>query len=563
MFLAHPKNFIVFKNYLLLPFVFAGSLAQAQKLKKEDKQLIANLQQHVQYLADDKLEGRRTGTQGEKLAAEYISAEFNKIGLQPKGSNGFFQAFDVKEGKQVNPSTHLIIDGNNLLLNKEFFPFAYSANASVEALPSLALQEPNMPWFYDVKELLDTVAANPHFDLNEALIDKAKEARKKGANAFLVYNSSSQTDGLKFDGKDRSEVLSIPVVYITQQASKKYMNDVSAALDIKLKTDISEKKRTGSNVIGYLDNGAITTVILGAHFDHLGFGEDGNSREVEKKGLVHNGADDNASGAAALIELARLLKTSKLKNNNYLFIAFSGEELGLYGSKYFTEHPSVDLSKVNYMINLDMVGRLSDSTHVVTVGGYGTSPSWGSLYNLKGKNKLFTGDIVFRYDSSGTGPSDHTSFYLKNIPVLFYFTGLHSDYHKPTDDYNKINYIGEMNLIRHIYSLIQVNDKQKEKLVFTKTRETQTTTSVRFNVTMGIMPDYTFGGAGVRVDGVTNNRPAQKAGIKAGDIITSLGDLKITSLEGYMEALAKFKKGDKAAVNYIRENKQFLTTVEF
>ena len=553
----------MFKNYLLLPFVFAGSFAQAQKLKKEDKQLIANLQQHVQYLADDKLEGRRTGTQGEKLAAEYISAEFNKIGLQPKGSNGFFQAFDVKEGKQVNPSTHLIIDGNNLLLNKEFFPFAYSANASVEALPSLALQEPNMPWFYDVKELLDTVAANPHFDLNEALIDKAKEARKKGANAFLVYNSSSQTDGLKFDGKDRSEVLSIPVVYITQQASKKYMNDASAALDIQLKTDISEKKRTGSNVIGYIDNGAITTVILGAHFDHLGFGEDGSSREVEKKGLVHNGADDNASGAAALIELARLLKTSKLKNNNYLFIAFSGEELGLYGSKYFTEHPSVDLSKVNYMINLDMVGRLSDSTHVVTVGGYGTSPSWGSLYNLKGKNKLFTGDIVFRYDSSGTGPSDHTSFYLKNIPVLFYFTGLHSDYHKPTDDYNKINYIGEMNLIRHIYSLIQVNDKQKEKLVFTKTRETQTTTSVRFNVTMGIMPDYTFGGAGVRVDGVTNNRPAQKAGIKAGDIITSLGDLKITSLEGYMEALAKFKKGDKAAVNYIRENKQFLTTVEF
>lgn len=553
----------MFKNYLLLPFVFAGSLAQAQKLKKEDKQLIANLQQHVQYLADDKLEGRRTGTQGEKLAAEYISSEFNKIGLQPKGSNGFLQPFDVKEGKQVNPSTHLIIDGNNLLLNKDFFPLAYSANASVEALPSLALQEPNMPWFYDVKELLDTVAANPHFDLNEALIDKAKEARKKGANAFLVYNSSSQTDGLKFDGKDRSEVLSIPVVYITQQASKKYMNDASAALDIKLKTDISEKKRTGSNVIGYLDNGAITTVILGAHFDHLGFGEDGNSREVEKKGLVHNGADDNASGAAALIELARLLKTSKLKNNNYLFIAFSGEELGLYGSKYFTEHPSVDLSKVNYMINLDMVGRLSDSTHVVTVGGYGTSPSWGSLFNLKGKNKLFTGDIVFRYDSSGTGPSDHTSFYLKNIPVLFYFTGLHSDYHKPTDDYNKINYIGEMNLIRHIYSLIQVNDKQKEKLVFTKTRETQTTTSVRFNVTMGIMPDYTFGGAGVRVDGVTNNRPAQKAGIKAGDIITSLGDLKITSLEGYMEALAKFKKGDKAAVNYIRENKQFLTTVEF
>ena len=215
------------------------------------------------------------------------------------------------------------------------------------------------------------------------------------------------------------------------------------------------------------------------------------------------------------------------------------------------------------MINMDMVGRLNDSTHVVTVGGFGTSPSWGEIYGLTGKKKLYANNLVFRFDSSGTGPSDHTSFYLKNIPVLFYFTGIHPDYHKPTDDFNKINYTGEMNIIKHIASLIDVQDKQKRKLNFTKTRETQTTTSTRFSVTMGIMPDYTFSGMGVRVDGVTDSKPAQKAGIKTGDIILSIGEYKTNSLEGYMQALAKFKKGDKATVAYSRNGQTLLSDVEF
>jgi aminopeptidase-like protein len=317
------------------------------------------------------------------------------------------------------------------------------------------------------------------------------------------------------------------------------------------------------NVVGYIDNGAPTTIVLGAHFDHLGHGEDNNSREVERKGQIHNGADDNASGTAALIELARLLKASKLKNNNYLFIAFSGEELGLYGSKYFTEHPTIELDKVNYMINMDMIGRLNDSSHTVTVGGYGTSPYWGEIYNLTGKKKLYANDLAFRFDSSGTGPSDHTSFYIKNIPVLFYFTGLHQDYHKPSDDFDKINYTGEMNVVKHIMSVIETQDKQKAKLAFTKTRETQTTTSARFSVTLGVMPDYTFSGAGLRVDGVSDGKAAQKAGIKAGDVILSLGDYKITSMESYMQTLGKFKKGDKTTVTYARGGETLSSAVEF
>ena len=551
------------KYWILWLLAFTFSFSEAQKLKKDDKELIANLQQHIHYLADDKLEGRRTGTKGEKLAATYISDEFKQIGLLPKGTNDYYQNFDIDEGKQINPSTYLSIDGKILTLNKDFFPLAYSANTMIDASPSIALQEMNEPWFLNLKELLEDHANNPHFDLEEAIIKITKELKRKGATAVFVYNTSSIDDELSFDGKDKSELLPIPVVYVTKSAAKKYLSDESATLTIKMKIDIGEKRRTGTNVIGYIDNNAPTTIILGAHFDHLGYGEDHNSRYTGSIPEIHNGADDNASGTAALIELARLLKNSKFKNNNYLFIAFSGEELGLYGSKYFVEHPTINLSSVNFMINMDMVGRLNDSTHVVTVGGYGTSPSWGEIYNLSGRKKLYSNDLIFRFDSSGTGPSDHTSFYLKNIPVLFYFTGLHPDYHEPTDDYDKINFIGEMNVVKHIMSVIETEDKQKTKLAFTKTRETQTTTSARFSVTLGIMPDYTFAGTGVRVDGVSDNRPAQKAGLQTGDVIISLGDYKTNSLESYMQALGKFKKGDKTIVTFNRGNQTLSSPVEF
>lgn len=551
------------KKFFILFLLFAAAFAQAQKLKKEDKQLVANLQKHIRFLADDKLEGRRTGTAGEATAASYISNQFKSVGLIPKGTNDYLQLFDINEGKQINPTTYLTIDGKSLVLNKEFFPLAISPNATIEALPSLALQEPNTPWFFDLKELLDSNAANPHFNLTESIIKSTKESSKRGATAIFLYNTSISEDGLKFDGREKLETVSIPVIYLTKDAVKKYLSDESATLDLKLNVDIGDKKRKGTNVAGYIDNGAPTTVVLGAHFDHLGYGEDGGSREVEKKGQIHNGADDNASGTAALIELARLLKNSKLKHNNYLFIAFSGEELGLFGSKYFTGHPTIELNSINYMINMDMIGRLNDSTHVVIVGGYGTSPSWGQIYNLTGRKKLYANDLSFRFDSSGTGPSDHASFYLKNIPVLFYFTGPHPDYHKPTDDFDKINYTGEMNVVKHIMSVIEAEDKQKLRLAFTKTRETQTTTSARFSVTMGIMPDYTFSGIGVKVDGVSDNRPAQKAGLKAGDVILFIGDNKTNSMEAYMHTLGKFKKGDRTTVTYTRNGQTLSSAVEF
>jgi hypothetical protein len=548
------------KRYFI-GLLLVSSIAEAQKLKKEDRQLVENLQGHVRYLADDKLEGRRTGTAGEKLAAAYIAKAFKDAGLAPKGTDEYFQAFSFSDGKQVNESTYFSINDEALKLEKDYFPLSFSSNTTLEALPSVALQEAGMPWFYDVAELIRENAHNPHFDLNEALYTKAGNLKNKGASAIFFYNASDIKDGIQFNPKDRLPSLNIPVVYITRQASAKYLDDASAILDLKLKTDIGEKKRTGTNVVGYIDRGAANTIVLGAHYDHLGYGEDNNSmvRNVKE---IHNGADDNASGTAALLELARLLKSSKLAKNNYLFIAFSGEELGLFGSRYFVENPTIDLSKVNYMINMDMIGRLNDSSKTITVGGFGTSPAWGSAFNGGKKSKLVKGSLAFRFDSSGTGPSDHTSFYRKDIPVLFYFTGLHTDYHKPSDDFEKINYGGALQVVRHIFSLIEQQDPVG-KLAFTKTREAQMTTTARFSVTMGIMPDYSYSGAGVRVDGVSKDRPAEKAGLLVGDVITSLGSFKVTSVESYMQALGKFKKGDKTQVSFQRGKENLSSTVEF
>jgi hypothetical protein len=546
---------------ILLAFLlFSASIptALSQKLKKKDKAILSNLEKEIQYLADDKLEGRRVGTNGEKLASDFIVGEFEKIGLQARGvNNSWLQPFDVDDGRHID-SARFLINNKELELEKEYFPLAFSANKTVEGSPAIALQESGVPWFIDLKEIIESNQNNPHFNINDALREKVKDSQKKGATAIVFYNTSKTADDIAFSPRDKSSVVGIPVLYVTKDAKKKYLKDESASMEVKIVVDINEKRRTGYNVVGYLENNAANTVVIGAHYDHLGYGEDGNSLYRGSDKQIHNGADDNASGTAALIEMARLLKQSKSKKNNYLFIAFSGEELGLFGSKYYTDHPTADLSKVNYMINMDMIGRLNDSSHALTIGGYGTSPAWGeSIYNDK-DTKYFK----VKYDSSGTGPSDYTSFYRKNIPVLFFFTGLHSDYHRPTDDYDKINYTGELQIVKYIYGLVEdLNDKGK--LAFAKTRETQITSSARFSVTLGIMPDYTYSGSGVRIDGLSEGRPAEKAGLKVGDIITKLGDYPVSSLENYMQALSKFKKGDKTTVAYTRGNDSAEIEVQF
>ena len=298
-----------------------------------------------------------------------------------------------------------------------------------------------------------------------------------------------------------------------------------------------KNERKGKNILGFIDNGASQTVIIGAHYDHLGYGKFGSRYVGEPQ--IHNGADDNASGIAVMLDLAQRLKEGNLTQNNYLFLAFSAEEWGLVGSKFFVNHPLLELGEVNYMLNLDMVGRLKESK-VLAVNGVGTSPIWENILG-----EIEVAGIQIKTSTSGIGPSDHTSFYMKDIPVLHFFTGQHMDYHKPQDDSPLVNFSGMAEISTFIYTLIdKLNDQ--EKLAFTKTKdESQSRTAASFKVSLGVMPDYVSEDEGMRIDAVIDDRPAQKAGIQDGDIVIQIGPYEVSDIYSYMEALSKFETGAK------------------
>jgi Zn-dependent M28 family amino/carboxypeptidase len=400
--------------------LFISSIFSCQT--ESNKNSSQQIKEDVSFLADDKLEGRQTGTPGELKAAVYIQNRFKNLGLTSKGTNGFYQDFNFK------PKT------------------------------------------------------NPHEEVK----------------------FTKNTDGTI----------------------------------------------TGRNVIGFLDNKAENTVIIGAHFDHLGYGGDGSLYRDSTK-AIHNGADDNASGIAVMLDLINKLK-KKNTNNNYLFMAFSGEEMGLLGSNYFVKNPTIDTKSVSYMINMDMVGRLKDSA--LAVYGTGTSPAFKQT--LKSQNNNFK--LIQK--ESGVGPSDHTSFYLADIPVLHFFTGQHSDYHKPSDDVETLNYDGMELVSNYIFNIISdLNDNGK--LAFRKTKNEKA--EVRFKVGLGVIPDYMFDGIGMRVDGISEDKPAQKAGLQKGDIVIELGGKKVTDMMSYMKALAVFKKGDKTTVIVSRKGKKVTADIQF
>ncbi|MBN3581308.1 M28 family peptidase [Algoriphagus aestuarii] len=309
---------------------------------------------------------------------------------------------------------------------------------------------------------------------------------------------------------------------------------------------------TGRNVIGFIDNESENTIVIGAHFDHLGMGESGSLHRGDA--AIHNGADDNASGTAALVALARILKHED-HNNNFLFIAFSGEENGLWGSNYYVKNPTIDLEAVNYMINMDMVGRLN-AEKTLAINGVGTSPSFVPALDLANADslKLVNSD-------SGVGPSDHTSFYLQDLPVLHFFTGQHEDYHKPSDDSELINYEGLLLVVNYIDRLIDQLDTSP-KLAFTKTKDSNGD-SPRFTVSLGVVPDYLFDGKGMRIDGVSEDKPAEAAGLMKGDIVVQMGDSTIVDMMSYMRALSAFQKGDETSVSFERNGEKKEVKVVF
>jgi len=327
--------------------------------------------------------------------------------------------------------------------------------------------------------------------------------------------------------------------------------------DVEFTTN-SDSTITGRNVIGFIDNQAQTTVVIGAHYDHLGYGGEGSLYRGDEK-AVHNGADDNASGVAIMLDLAgKLSETSQgaeiRDNNNYLFIAFSGEEMGLLGSNYFSKNPTIDAQNINYMINMDMVGRLKEDK-TMAVHGVGTSPMFKQT--LDANNEQFK--LVMT--ESGVGPSDHTSFYIIDVPVLHFFTGQHEDYHKPGDDAEKLNYNGMEIISTYILDIISDLDDNGE-LAF-RTTKNESEEVPRFKVGLGVVPDYLYDGKGMRIDGTREETPAFNAGIVKGDVVVKLGDSAVSDMMSYMRALSVFEKGDSADITVKRGDSLIVTTVKF
>ncbi len=311
-------------------------------------------------------------------------------------------------------------------------------------------------------------------------------------------------------------------------------------------TDASKQQINSQNIVGFIDNHQKRTIVIGAHYDHIGRNEHNNSSLVNSAGQIHNGADDNASGVAAVLTLANHLQNNKsLEPVNYLIAFFSGEEDGLVGSKALIEQLSSDSLAISAMVNLDMVGRLDSLNHLY-IGGIGTSPRFGEI--IQSVNHY---DFKIVSDSSGIGPSDHTSFYLKNIPVLFLFTGTHSDYHKPSDDSEKINFDGLMKIQAYLIDLLKELSNSDE-LPFTATKNTSKA-KPQYKVTLGIMPSYVTNEQGLQVDGVVDGKLAQKAGIQAGDILIQLNECKISDIYSYMDCLATLKNGEVLRIKFIRK----------
>lgn len=540
-----------YKGYLA--FALAGMLFphEISAQNKADKKIIRQLKADIGYLASDELEGRHIGSEGERKAAVYIENRYKALGVAAyKGKYEY--PFLYIEGKQIASATIIKLGNDVMRMQADAFPFAFSANkrAYSEVLPDVfeAGKIWLMPMYADKDE-----ADDPHFDWDKKAYERSKDAAKQGAAGVLFYDNYGAKFEPAYSAKTEYDLLDIPVAFLTYKAWQAYVPQFKNEIPLELNIALKRSELTGHNIAAYIDNHKPYTVVLGAHYDHLGYGEDGNSLNAKKDHQIHNGADDNASGTAAILDLAARVKKSKLHNYNYLFMNFSGEEEGLIGSKAFVKEMGLDSNTIAYMINLDMVGRLNDSTHALTIGGVGTSPAWAPF--VKPKN------FKVAIDSSGVGPSDHTSFYYAGIPTLFVFTGLHTDYHKPSDDADKINYAGEAQVIKYVYDVVAQMDKQP-KPQFATTKQT-TVGKVRFKVTLGIMPDYSFQEGGVRVDGVSDGRPAIKAGIKAGDIITQLGSTKVNGMQTYMEALGTFKEGDKTEVTVQRDGKEIKLPIEF
>lgn len=556
-------------NITLILTIFTLS-SSAQRPWFKERKIAKLVKKHVEFLASDALEGRYTASAGELKSAEYIAEQLMAIGVKPHDSlNSYYQTFKIVDLRMAQANSSLKIGDQVYTLFQDFYPLSPSINNG-----SFNGEIVNVGFGIEDEKLDHNDYQNKSVKGKTVLINidlpggthphskflgwsgsefRSNYAKQKGVGAVLFYSKNKDlfpNGTLARTYKNTG----LPVMFLKQDLS-----DIST-VNGDLVVDILISHQTAHNVVGYIDNGSAHTVVIGAHHDHLGYGYKGGSL-AERPGDIHNGADDNASGVAGLIELARFVKKNQddLNNNNYAFVAFTGEEQGLVGSKFFVNSGLVEAPKTRYMINMDMIGHL-DSTHkTLIINGVGTSPEWESSiskvqYPLKKIAKIKTTE-------SGIGSSDHTSFYLAGVPSVHFFTGQHQYYHKPTDDIEIVNYGGEAFVISYI-KLLMCEMDQLDEVTFTKTKD-ENQGRMNFNVTLGIMPDYVYDGEGLRVDGVKDGKTGYKAGLLKGDVIINMDGKAINDIQDYMKQLSSLKKGTKTTLTVRRGSETKVLDVQF
>lgn len=530
------------------------------------------LQKHVTYLASDELDGRRTGTKGANDAAKYIAAEFEHLGLEPAPATNsrkinvksarYLQTFSYIGQVELGKNNVLAVrtgETLNLRVGEDWMPLGISPNQKLDltgvvfagyGITANELNHNDYKGTYSKNQVAVIQKGtpdgdNPHGKFTTAgqLRFKVAAAQSAGVGALLIISSEDdlKTDALAKLQYDNVGLASIPVAVISKQAAEKLAN----AKEVRLVTDVMRIDVPAHNVVGVIEGSdpilKNENIVIGAHYDHLGRGGEGSL--APRSGEIHHGADDNASGTAGVLELARIFSAqrSKLKRT-LVFIAFSGEEEGLLGSNYYVNHPLVPLDKTVAMINMDMIGRMNDSKLII--GGVGTAKEWRQL--------IGSGDtLALTLNEDGYGPSDHSSFYLKQVPVLFFWTGTHNDYHKPSDTFDKINYNDEARILKMVARIVRDIDSADQRLTYTTAKSDPPRTG-GFRVYLGTIPNYADSNDGLLIDGVRDDSPAAKAGLKAGDKIVKIDNRDVKNVYDYTYALGEMKAGQEYVVELMR-----------
>jgi hypothetical protein len=578
--------------------------------------LAADSADPVRYLDDIKaltapsMQGRGAGTKGIVRAADMIERRFRSLGLQPAGTKSYFQPFTVITGAKLKGTNRLEVKNGasreDLKLNQQYVPFSFSSSGEISGPVVFAGFGATAPEFgYDDYAHLDVkdkivlllryepagfAAKGAHGNLTEhsQLITKAINARNHGAKAVILVNGKlgdGEADTLtRFGSVNGPENAGIIMVQAKNDAVNAWfaaegktlagvqdqINSSTAPnsfefpekLLISLKVHVESTRATVNNVLAYLPGKTDEYIIIGAHYDHLGYGNV-DSLAPSQIGKIHPGADDNASGTAGVLELARLFAPMKGKlDRGILFCSFAGEELGLLGSADWTKEPTLPLDKAVAMINMDMIGRIKDEK--VYVGGVGTGATFKTLLEEESGKTPFT----FEYSAGGYGASDHTSFVTKKIPVLFFFSGLHSDYHKPSDTWEKIDAPDAAKLLDFLEDIAMKVDSAPVRMAFVSVAEDQQAGHASsgggggYGPYFGSIPDFGQETDGVKFSDIRPGSPAAKAGFKAGDVLVQFGAMPIHNLYDFTDALRRSKVGDDVEVKVMRDGKPVSASVK-